>query len=85
MKYLKIPNEVKERVSQKAMNNEEMEPHELAVLLIMETEAALASGTKHYNRAGKLLTEPEEIIRTLRDEGEVTFQPVKVDKGAECG
>jgi hypothetical protein len=37
----------------------------------------LARGTKHYNRAGKELKSVKEVLMTLRDEGEIIFEPPK--------
>jgi hypothetical protein len=44
---------------------------EEAKLLISGVNKALASGTKHYNRTGKLLTSTEEVLKTLIEEGSV--------------
>jgi len=54
------------------MNNDDK-----ARLLIQETKNALARGTKHYNREGKLLTTVKEILECLVKEGEVFFEPKK--------
>lgn len=50
---------------------------ENALILIAEVRAALARGTKHYNRAGKLMTTDKEILECLLDEGSIVFEPVK--------
>lgn len=48
---------------------------EKALALITAVRDALAKGTKHYNRAGKLLLTEREILETLRTEGAVVFDP----------
>lgn len=52
-----------------------MNTTEMAIELIAEIRAALVRGTKHYNKAGKLLTTEKEIVETLLAEGAVTFDP----------
>ena len=47
---------------------------ELAMLLIKEVRTTLASGVRHYNAAGTLLTNELEIIEALLTEGGVTFE-----------
>ena len=44
-----------------------------ALLIIYEVTTAIERGVKHYNREGKLLTTPLEVIETLYNEGSVTF------------
>lgn len=48
-----------------------------AVLLITEVREALAAGTKHFNKAGKLLETEIDIITCMKEEGGVTFEPSK--------
>ena len=45
-----------------------------AVLLIDTIEKALENGTRHYNRAGEELKTVEDILRCLKDEGELSFE-----------
>lgn len=52
-----------------------MTPTEKAQLLVAEVVAALAKGTKHYNKAGKLLETPQEVLETLVIEGRIAFEP----------
>jgi len=53
-----------------------MTPREKAVLLILETQRAVANGTLHYRVSdGKLLKTPKEILKTLVKEGKVTLEP----------
>jgi hypothetical protein len=51
-----------------------------AVLMIKEVRDALARGTKHYDRDGKLLETPFEILACLQREGSVLFVPQKEDQ-----
>ena len=48
---------------------------EKAILLVHTVVGELALGTKHYNKAGKLLITSVEIIQTLRDEKILTIEP----------
>lgn len=48
-----------------------------ATILLEEIKGAVARGTKHYNSAGRLLRTPKEIIQTLIDEGQITFEPLR--------
>jgi len=50
------------------------EIEESARLLIAEATRALASGTKHYNKAGEELTTVVAILRCLQVEGAITFK-----------
>jgi len=45
-----------------------------AVLLIKAVSNELAAGTKHYNKAGTLLTSLGDILECLLDEGSVTLE-----------
>lgn len=47
-----------------------------AMLMIHEIKSALARGTKHYSKDGKLLETPDEIIAALVKDGEIDFVPV---------
>jgi hypothetical protein len=47
-----------------------------ALLLIRETKAALARGTRHFDAQGRLLETPLEILECLAREGKITFVPV---------
>ena len=48
---------------------------EHALILLADIRAALARGTRHYNKAGVLLTTEKEIVECLLDEGGVMFEP----------
>lgn len=48
--------------------------HSKALALISTVERALANGTKHFNREGKLLETSLEILKCLHDEQAVHFQ-----------
>lgn len=58
-----------------------MDTFDKAILLINSVCGELEMGTKHYNKAGGLLTTPLEIIETMREEGGVTMEPVKSRQG----
>jgi hypothetical protein len=47
---------------------------ENALLLIESVQSALKGGTRHYNKAGKLLETDIEVLECLRDEGEVLLE-----------
>lgn len=55
-----------------------MNTAEMALVLVEEIRAALARGTKHYNKAGQLLTTEKEIVEVLLSEGGITFEPRSV-------
>ena len=55
-------------------------PEEEAQILIKATQEELRLGTLHYNRAGRLLTTVEEVLRCLVDEGGVTVEPTEARK-----
>lgn len=44
-----------------------------AAALLSAIIDALAKGMRHYNKAGKLLATPEEVLETLLADGEVTM------------
>lgn len=47
-----------------------------ALALMAEARDALENGTKHYRVSdGELLTTPYDIIRALKDEGQIEFVP----------
>jgi len=45
-----------------------------AILLIQTISTELAARTKHYNKAGTLLTSLGDILECLLDEGSVTLE-----------
>jgi hypothetical protein len=45
-----------------------------ALLLVAGIEDALASGVRHYNRAGKRLRSVSAVLETLNEEGEVAYK-----------
>lgn len=47
---------------------------ETAILIIAEVKRALAAGTKHYSKDGKLLETELEILTCLLEEGGVTYE-----------
>jgi hypothetical protein len=55
---------------------------EKALLLIDSTQRALARGVRHYNRAGRLLTTPFEILSCLKEEGAVQLEDPEPREGA---
>ena len=65
-------------LKRKLNNGEALSTHDQAVLLIVETEAALEKGTKHYDRLGNRLTTVAEVLTTLGRDGEITFEPLVV-------
>ena len=46
-------------------------------LLVMETEDALARGTKHYDKHGTPLTTVKDILVALGRDGEIIFEPAE--------
>ena len=55
----------------------EMSTNMLALEFLTEIRDALKRGTKHYNKAGKLLVTEKQIVATLLKEGQIKFEPVK--------
>jgi hypothetical protein len=53
---------------------------EMAMVMIREAREAIANGTRHYDREGRLLQTPEQIIRTLLDEGQVRLEARDADE-----
>lgn len=51
------------------------EAEENARILVKEVRDALARGTKHYSKAGKLLKTDREIIEALIRDGAISFEP----------
>jgi hypothetical protein len=45
-----------------------------ALLLVAGIEDALASGVRHYNRAGKRLRSASAVLEALNEEGEVAYK-----------
>jgi hypothetical protein len=54
--------------------------HQLAMLMIDEIEKSLARGTRHYNKGGKLLKTPQDVLECLLKEGSVGLR-LKYIKG----
>ncbi len=57
-----------------------MTPHAQAVLMINAVRNELSAGTRHYNKAGKLLETEREILECMLEEGGVVFEPAAQGK-----
>lgn len=53
-------------------------PEELAVMLVVSIESALAHGTKHFSVDGKLLLTVIDVLVALKDDGEIFLEPVSL-------
>jgi hypothetical protein len=63
-----------------------MTPMQKAITLVTGISEALAAGTKHFNKAGGELKTVHEVLRCIRDEGEVTLvQPMQPSRPAGTG
>ena len=62
-------------VKRKLAAGETLSTMEQGQLLIMETEDALACGTKHYDKDGRLLPTVHAIIMALSRDGSIDFEP----------
>ena len=65
----------KRRILSAAQDGRELTTLEKGQLILIEIDAALARGTKHYNRAGELVEDRKAILECILDEGGITFEP----------
>jgi hypothetical protein len=56
-----------------------MTPMQKAFALVEAISRALANGIVHTNKAGERLTTVHEVLRCIRDEGEVTLEAGPTD------
>lgn len=56
-----------------SLSKQEQELLENAAILVISVQNSLEKGIKHYNKVGELLSTPEDVLRTLLDEGVVTL------------
>jgi len=61
-------------IQRKLAADEPLDTMEQGQLLIMETEQALARGTKHYDKDGRLLPTVHAIIMALARDGSIEFE-----------
>lgn len=57
----------------------ELGPRGIAELVVLEVQKALDSGTRHYDLRGRLLPTAVDVIRALRQDGQVQFVPPEDD------
>lgn len=54
-----------------------MDAEENAKILIRGVAEALARGTRHWDIHGRELTTPADVLKALRDDGQIQFEPTK--------